>query len=65
MNFAPDEQTALVGYTGKFKFPYQGFVGQNLAQQYSFSHFYNSKNLEEIRGKSFDLVIFTASEFMN
>ena len=39
---------ALIGYTG--------FVGQNLNSQGEFNHLYNSKNIEEIRGKSFDTV---------
>lgn len=39
----------LVGYTG--------FVGQALLQQTSFDHLYNSKNIGEIRGKAFDLLV--------
>jgi len=40
---------ALIGYTG--------FVGGNLAAQVPFDAFYNSKNIEEIAGHSFDLVV--------
>lgn len=42
---------ALVGYTG--------FIGSNLAKQSSFDHFYNSKNIEEIIGKSYDEIVFS------
>ena len=41
--------TALSGYTG--------FVGSNLDQQHTFSARFNSKNIEEIRNATFDLVI--------
>jgi hypothetical protein len=41
--------SALIGHTG--------FVGSNLARQMHFDEFYNSKNIEEIRGRSFDLVV--------
>lgn len=40
---------ALIGHTG--------FVGSNLARQMHFDKFYNSKNIEEIRGRSFDTVV--------
>lgn len=40
---------ALIGYTG--------FVGSNIMQQASFDEFYNSKNIQDIKGKSFDLVV--------
>jgi nucleoside-diphosphate-sugar epimerase len=40
---------ALIGHTG--------FVGSNLARQRPFDEFYNSKNIEDIRGRSFDTVI--------
>ena len=40
---------ALIGYTG--------FVGSNLARQMSFDEFYNSKNIEDIRGREFDLIV--------
>jgi hypothetical protein len=40
---------ALIGHTG--------FVGSNLACQRPFNEFYNSKNIEDIRGRSFDTVI--------
>jgi hypothetical protein len=40
---------ALIGHTG--------FVGSNLARQRHFDEFYNSTNIEDIRGRSFDTVI--------
>lgn len=40
---------ALIGHTG--------FVGGNLARQMHFDEFYNSKNIEEIRGREFDTVV--------
>jgi hypothetical protein len=42
-------KTALIGYTG--------FVGSNLATQYNFSDLYNSKNIEDIRDKKYELII--------
>lgn len=42
-------KNALIGHTG--------FVGGNLLRQQSFSHLYNSKNIAEIAGESFDLVV--------
>ncbi len=42
-------KTALIGYTG--------FVGSNLALQYDFTDYYNSKNIQDIAGKSYDLCI--------
>ncbi|MDQ0890932.1 dTDP-4-dehydrorhamnose reductase [Paenibacillus sp. V4I9] len=41
--------TALIGFTG--------FVGSSLTRQTSFDNYYNSKNIEDIRGKNFSLVI--------
>jgi hypothetical protein len=41
--------TALIGYTG--------FVGTNLLEQAAFTELYNSKNIEEMRGKDYDLVV--------
>jgi len=41
--------TCLVGHTG--------FVGGNLAAQFRFDDCYNSKNIQDIRGKSYDLVV--------
>ena len=41
--------SALIGYTG--------FVGGNLARQMRFDEFYNSKNIDYIRGRKFDLVV--------
>ena len=42
-------KSALIGYTG--------FVGANLARQGSFDDQYNSKNIQDIDGKSYDLVV--------
>lgn len=41
--------TALIGYTG--------FIGSNILNQKSFEYLYNSKNIEEIRGRKFDFLI--------
>jgi nucleoside-diphosphate-sugar epimerase len=43
------EYTALIGYTG--------FVGSNLARQRPFDQQFNSRNIDEIAGRSFDLVV--------
>src|SRR3989338_3410635 len=43
---------ALIGYTG--------FVGGNLTCQTSFDHFYNSKNISEISGMTFDFLVCAA-----
>ena len=40
---------ALIGYTG--------FVGGNILQQAGFDMFYNSSNIQNIKGKSFDLLV--------
>ena len=47
----PDEESenALIGYTG--------FVGGNLLRRREFASVYNSKNIEDIRGRTFDTVI--------
>ena len=42
-------KSALIGYTG--------FVGGNLAAKHQFSDLYNSKNIGDIDGKSYDLVV--------
>lgn len=42
-------KTALIGYTG--------FVGSNIAAHQTFDDYYNSKNIQEIVGKEYDLVI--------
>lgn len=42
-------RSALIGYTG--------FVGSNLLQAFSFDDVYNSKNISEIEGKQYDLVV--------
>lgn len=42
-------KTALIGYTG--------FVGSNLSNQYKFDDLYNSSNIGDIDGKSYDLVV--------
>jgi nucleoside-diphosphate-sugar epimerase len=41
--------SALIGHTG--------FVGGNLARQRGFDEFYRSTNIEEIAGRTFDLVV--------
>lgn len=41
--------SALIGHTG--------FVGSNLKQQYAFDEFFNSSDIEQIAGRSFDLVV--------
>ena len=40
---------ALIGYTG--------FVGSNLLSQYDFTDHYNSKNIQDIHGKDYDLCL--------
>ena len=42
-------RTALIGHTG--------FIGSNLARQFAFDECYNSKNIGEIRGREFDLLV--------
>jgi nucleoside-diphosphate-sugar epimerase len=44
-----DESTALIGYTG--------FVGSNLLRQRPFDACFNSLNIDQIAGRSFDLVV--------
>lgn len=44
---------ALIGYTG--------FVGGNIADQYVFDDLYNSKNIADIKGKEYDLVVSAAN----
>jgi len=46
-------RTALVGYTG--------YVGSNLRVQYPFDDLYNSKNIADIEGKEYDLVVSAAN----
>jgi hypothetical protein len=46
-------KTALIGYTG--------FVGSNLAAAYAFSDVYNTSNIGDIRGRSYDLVVSAAA----
>jgi nucleoside-diphosphate-sugar epimerase len=43
------DKSALIGFTG--------FVGGNLAAKHQFTDLYNSKNIGEIDGKEYDLVI--------
>jgi hypothetical protein len=40
---------ALIGYTG--------FVGSNLEEQFNFDEKYNSKNINNIKGKEFDIIV--------
>ena len=47
-------KTALIGYTG--------FVGSNLNQQNKFDDVYNSKNIQDIEGKDYDLVVSAANK---
>jgi nucleoside-diphosphate-sugar epimerase len=47
-------KTALIGYTG--------FVGGNIASQFHFDDLYNSKNISEIEGKEYDLVVSAANK---
>ncbi len=42
-------RSALIGYSG--------FVGGNIASQTNFDDFYNSKNIEDIKGKTYDLIL--------
>jgi NAD dependent epimerase/dehydratase family len=46
-------RSALVGYTG--------FVGSNLAAAHDFTDLYNTSNIAEISGRSYDLVVSAAS----
>lgn len=43
------KSSALIGYTG--------FVGGNIAIQSSFTDYYNSKNIDDITGKTYDLIV--------
>jgi len=40
---------ALIGHTG--------FVGSNISEQKEFDFFYNSKNIDDIKGMKFDLIV--------
>lgn len=42
-------KSALIGYTG--------FVGSNIAGQFSFDDGYNSQNIAQIKGKRYDLIV--------
>ena len=44
-------RTCLIGYSG--------FVGANLLRQHSFDDLYRSSNIEEIRGKAYDLLVIS------
>lgn len=46
-------KTALIGYTG--------FVGGNIKAQHEFNDYYNSKNIADIEGKEYDLVVSAAN----
>jgi hypothetical protein len=46
-------KSALIGHTG--------FVGQNLKSQFSFTHMYNSQNIQDIKGEQFDLLVFAGA----
>ena len=45
-------KTALIGHTG--------FVGGNIAKQNTFDYYFSSKNITEIKGDQFDLLIIAA-----
>lgn len=45
--------TALIGHTG--------FVGGNLARQYAFTDAYHSTNIEQIRGKRYQLLVVSGA----
>ncbi len=45
-------RSALIGYTG--------FVGSNIAVAHDFTHRYNTSNIADIRGRSYDLVVSAA-----
>lgn len=47
-------RSALVGYTG--------FVGSNLAAQHKFDALYNSRNIEDIAGLTFDVLVFAGAQ---
>jgi nucleoside-diphosphate-sugar epimerase len=47
-------RTALIGYTG--------FVGGNIYKQHQFDDVYNSRNIAEIEGKEYDLVVSAANK---
>ena len=44
-----ERNSALIGYTG--------FIGGNILNQERFDRLYNSKNIEDIRGQEFDLIV--------
>ena len=46
-------KTALIGYTG--------FVGSNIAAVHDFTDCYNTTNISDIRGRSYDLVVSAAT----
>ena len=46
-------KTALIGYTG--------FVGGNIKSQHEFDDYYNSKNIADIEGQEYDLVVSAAN----
>ena len=46
-------QSALLGHTG--------FVGGTLLRQHRFDDLYNSSNIEQLAGKSYDLVACAAA----
>lgn len=46
-------RTALIGHTG--------FVGSNLAASYDFDDLFNTANIEDLRGRSYDLVVSAAA----
>lgn len=47
-------RSALIGFTG--------FVGGNIARQKKFSDYYNSQNIGDLKDKSYDLIVSTATK---
>jgi len=48
-----NSKNALIGYSG--------FVGNNILSQHRFENLYDIKNIEDIKGKEFDLVVCAAA----
>ena len=50
------KNSALIGYTG--------FVGGNIASQVTFTNYYNSKNINEIAQKNYNLIVSAGNSSM-
>jgi len=48
-----EQKKALIGYTG--------FIGSNLKESETFDDFYNSKNIQDIEGKKYELIVSTGN----